>query len=511
MGKADVKREGTDVSIVTYGAMVHKALEAAENLAAQGHRRRGRRPAIDRAPRRGDGAALDREDLARAGALRVAPVPGGRGRGRRHDRRAGLRAPRRAGRCGWRHRTCRSRSRPRSRTRSSRRCPTSRRRSTASPHGESREAMTVTSIQMPQLGETIVEGTILKWLKQEGEHDRRRRAAVRDLDRQGRHRSAVARRGDRHEDPGRRGRDRGRRDRARPRSTPVTERPSGDGDAVRARRRRTIPRGAGAASPADARRRRRAAAPAPPLPPPLRRHRPLPPRRTPPPPPLRRLRRCRIGGRGRRSFAVGAEAGGRSTRSICAIAGSGTGGRITKQDVMEAVAAGGTSAPAAAPSPAAAPPRRRRRRALRSAAPAVAGGGEEVVPISHIRKAIAAHMVASLQTTARAWTMVEVNMEHIVRLRERVKDAFAAREGFNLTYMPFVTRATTEALLAFPMVNAELRGEDIVVRHYVNMGIAVSLRRGPDRSGREGRRHDEPRRPRPRDRRPRHPRARASS
>jgi 2-oxoglutarate dehydrogenase E2 component (dihydrolipoamide succinyltransferase) len=158
------------------------------------------------------------------------------------------------------------------------------------------------------------------------------------------------------------------------------------------------------------------------------------------------------------------------------ISGSGTGGRITKKDVMDAVAAGGTSAPAAAavsaPAASAAP-------ALRSVpGPVVAGGGEEVVPMSHIRKAIAAHMVGSLQATARAWNMVEVNMEHVVRTRQRVKEAFAAREGFGLTYTPFVTRAVTEALLTYPMVNSELRGEDIVVRHFVNMGVAVSYDEG---------------------------------
>lgn len=110
--------------------------------------------------------------------------------------------------------------------------------------------------------------------------------------------------------------------------------------------------------------------------------------------------------------------------------------------------------------------------------PVVAGGGEEVVPMSHIRKAIASHMVGSLQATARAWNMVEINVEHVVRARQRVKDAFAAREGFGLTYTPFVTRAVTEALLTYPMVNSELRGEEILVRHYVNMGIAVSYDEG---------------------------------
>jgi 2-oxoglutarate dehydrogenase E2 component (dihydrolipoamide succinyltransferase) len=87
-------------------------------------------------------------------------------------------------------------------------------------------------------------------------------------------------------------------------------------------------------------------------------------------------------------------------------------------------------------------------------------------------------MKRSLEVSARAWNAVEVNMENVARLRERSKEAFRAREGFNLTYMPFVTRAVTEALIAFPMVNSELRGDQIVVKHYVNMGIAVSYEDG---------------------------------
>jgi pyruvate/2-oxoglutarate dehydrogenase complex dihydrolipoamide acyltransferase (E2) component len=98
--------------------------------------------------------------------------------------------------------------------------------------------------------------------------------------------------------------------------------------------------------------------------------------------------------------------------------------------------------------------------------------------MSHIRKAIAKHMVASLQTTARAWNMVEVNMEQIVQLRNRVKDAFKAQEGIGITYLPFFARAVCDALLAYPDVNAELRGEDIVYKHYVNLGIAVAYDEG---------------------------------
>jgi 2-oxoglutarate dehydrogenase E2 component (dihydrolipoamide succinyltransferase) len=161
---------------------------------------------------------------------------------------------------------------------------------------------------------------------------------------------------------------------------------------------------------------------------------------------------------------------------LATVQGTGTGGRITKQDVLNAAGAGGAAAaaiaaPATAPPPSpAAPPV--------AAPPATAAAGEEVVPLTHIRKAIGTHMVASLQTSARAWTMVEVNVDHLVKLRERVKDAFQERHGVKLTYLPMVTRATAEALLEYPMVNAELRGEQLILRRYVNMAIAVSYDEG---------------------------------
>ena len=160
------------------------------------------------------------------------------------------------------------------------------------------------------------------------------------------------------------------------------------------------------------------------------------------------------------------------------IDGSGTGGRITKKDVMAAIDAGGAAAaPATAEVPAATPP------PVPSPAPApvqpaVAGPGDEVAPISHIRKLIGQHMISSLQTSARAWTMVEVNVDHLVKLRDRAKDAFKAKHGVNLTYLPFVIRATCDALLTHPEVNASLRGDEIVRHRSVHMGIAVSYDEG---------------------------------
>ena len=104
--------------------------------------------------------------------------------------------------------------------------------------------------------------------------------------------------------------------------------------------------------------------------------------------------------------------------------------------------------------------------------------GEEAVPLSRMRQAIARAMVASLQTTARSWNLVDVNMEPVARLRDASKQAFQEREGVPLTYMPFLAAATCEALLEFPDVNAELREDQLIRKRYVNLGIAVALETG---------------------------------
>jgi pyruvate dehydrogenase E2 component (dihydrolipoamide acetyltransferase) len=162
------------------------------------------------------------------------------------------------------------------------------------------------------------------------------------------------------------------------------------------------------------------------------------------------------------------------------IEGTGAGGRIRKQDVMAAIETGTATAaaPAAAAAPATAPAEPAPAVQPAPAPQVAAGPGEEVVPISHIRKAIGQHMLKSLETSARAWTMVEVNVDHLVKLRERAKEGFKQKYGVNLTYLPFVIRATCDALLALPEVNAELRGDQVVLRRFVNMGIAVSYDAG---------------------------------
>jgi pyruvate dehydrogenase E2 component (dihydrolipoamide acetyltransferase) len=166
------------------------------------------------------------------------------------------------------------------------------------------------------------------------------------------------------------------------------------------------------------------------------------------------------------------------------VSGTGTGGRIRKQDVLRFVEEKkARPAPAAAqPAPAATggaqPPREETAQEEREAAPATER--EELVPWTNIRRRTAEHMVASHLETARAWNAVEADWTHVVALRERAKSAFREREGFNLTYLPFLARAVCETLLDMPEVNASYDEENQGnrVKHYVNLGIAVALEGG---------------------------------
>lgn len=153
-----------------------------------------------------------------------------------------------------------------------------------------------------------------------------------------------------------------------------------------------------------------------------------------------------------------------------AIKGTGTGGRITKQDVLDAVASGARPAAASAGGTGA---------AAATAPKMSAAGAEEIVPVSVMRKAIAEHMVASLQETARAWNTIEVDMSRIGRLRKQAGPKFKESEGFSLTWMPFISKATCQTLLKYPQVNATWNGDGTITKkHYVNLGIAVALENG---------------------------------
>ncbi len=148
------------------------------------------------------------------------------------------------------------------------------------------------------------------------------------------------------------------------------------------------------------------------------------------------------------------------------VTGTGAGGRITKGDIEAYLAADRPAAASTTGLP-----------KLR-VVPASGGAREDVVPLSHIRKRIAEHMHQSVQASARAWSMVDVDLENVARLRDREKQAFREREGAALTYLPFVARAVCDALTEYPPVNAELRGDDLVLHRYVNLGIAVAYDEG---------------------------------
>jgi pyruvate dehydrogenase E2 component (dihydrolipoamide acetyltransferase) len=164
------------------------------------------------------------------------------------------------------------------------------------------------------------------------------------------------------------------------------------------------------------------------------------------------------------------------------VEGTGTGGRIRKQDVLRFVEER-KARPAARATTSAepAPEREPERGAEPEERPAAAAGArEELVPWSNIRRRTAEHMVASSREVARAWNAVEADWTSIADLRARAKDRFKETEGFSLTYMPFLAKAICETLLEMPEVNATFDEENQanLVKRYVNLGIAVALEGG---------------------------------
>jgi pyruvate dehydrogenase E2 component (dihydrolipoamide acetyltransferase) len=166
--------------------------------------------------------------------------------------------------------------------------------------------------------------------------------------------------------------------------------------------------------------------------------------------------------------------------SLSQITGTGLGGRITKQDIMQFIesqssqpARVGTDAfvrPAerseAAPPPAPSP-------APRPAVPAPYPG--DLVPMTNMRKLIAKHMIESRRTSAHVHCMYEVDFTRIVNLRAKHKSGFEQRHGARLTFMPFFVRAAVMALQQWPIINASLEGDNIRYHRQINMGIAVAL------------------------------------
>jgi pyruvate dehydrogenase E2 component (dihydrolipoamide acetyltransferase) len=174
------------------------------------------------------------------------------------------------------------------------------------------------------------------------------------------------------------------------------------------------------------------------------------------------------------------------------VQGTGRGGRVTKKDILSFIETGGTApplapppapvpaapaqptapepptaAPTAAPTPAPPPP-----------APAAAQAGESFEPMSAMRKGIAEHMRRSLDTSAHVTSAIEVDMSKVSAIRAKLKKEYQQSYGVNPTYLIFVARAAAETLREYPWINGELRGDQIVTRSYVNLGFAVELQDG---------------------------------
>jgi 2-oxoglutarate dehydrogenase E2 component (dihydrolipoamide succinyltransferase) len=186
------------------------------------------------------------------------------------------------------------------------------------------------------------------------------------------------------------------------------------------------------------------------------------------------------------------------------IEGTGQGGRITRADVLAFIDRSGAGSPLAAPAPApaapappsapAAPAQPRPApaatppatappaqpappppRAEPTSAPATTAADDEMIPFTNIRRRTAEHMVHSKATSAHVLTAAEVDFEAVDRVRRVARDDFKRREGFSLTYLPFVARAVVDALRDFPKLNASVGDNSLIVHHRIHLGIAVDL------------------------------------
>ncbi|WP_405351413.1 dihydrolipoamide acetyltransferase family protein [Nonlabens sp. Asnod3-H03] len=164
-----------------------------------------------------------------------------------------------------------------------------------------------------------------------------------------------------------------------------------------------------------------------------------------------------------------------SLQELESIKGTGSNGRVTKNDILSYVAdkKAGKTTTAAAPqakttAPASAP-------VQKPAAPVSVNGGDEIIEMTRMGKLISHHMIASVQTSAHVQSFIECDVTNIWNWRKKHKDAFAKREGENLTFTPIFMEAVAKALKEFPMMNIAVDGDNIIKRKNINLGMAAAL------------------------------------
>ena len=487
IGKARIHAEGTDVSVITWGAMVYTAEEAAAQV---GCVRRDRRPAQRDAVGQAGGARLRPQDVQGARAPRGHPHRRLRRRDRRDDRGGGVRGSRRAGSA---HRGARLS-----------RALLAGAREGVHPAGRGRRAGaqgargvlgarmatgTAVDVVMPQMGVSVSEGTITRWLKQVGDHVESDETLLEIST------------------------DKVDTEVPSPASGVVSEILVPEGETVEvgtvlariggeatAEQAAAPPAPAEPAQPAAAEAAAPAAEPAPgaPTPEPVSAAPPSEPAVTAAPRPAEPSN-----GKAFISPVVARIAGEHGV-DPSQVPGTGTGGRVTKKDILAFIEAGGAAAPEPEPEPSAAPaeavapppaapavpaapaapptpppaaPAPAPAVAAR-AEPAAEAPGETFEPISAMRRGIAEHMRRSLDTSAHVTSAIEVDMTNVVSVRAKLKKEFEQAYGVNPTYLAFVARATVDTLRDYPYVNGELRDGQIVTRNFVNLGFAVELAEG---------------------------------
>lgn len=294
-----------------------------------------------------------------------------------------------------------------------------------------------TNVLMPQMGESIAEGTIVRWIKRVGDKV------------------------DRDEPLFEISTDKVDAEIPSPAAGVVTEIRAKEGETVPVnqvvavideapgKEAEAAPPAEGAAAPAPAPPPPAAAAPAPQPAPPAPPS-PVPAAEVPTAEELRRQRSSPL------VRKIAAEHG----VDISQVPGSGIGGRVTKQDILDYLESPKHAAPAAAPA---------------AAGPVVkAAEGDEVVPMTPMRRRIAEHMVLSKRTSAHVHSVFEVDFSNVEKLRQ-AKKAEYERAGGKLTYLSFIVKAVVDGLRAVPVINASIDGENIIYRKDVNIGIAVAL------------------------------------
>ncbi|HEX7774744.1 MAG TPA: 2-oxoglutarate dehydrogenase, E2 component, dihydrolipoamide succinyltransferase [Pyrinomonadaceae bacterium] len=329
-----------------------------------------------------------------------------------------------------------------------------------------------TEVVMPQMGESIAEGTITKWLKKVGERVERDEPLFEIST------------------------DKVDAEIPSPAAGTLTEVRFKEGDTVEVNTVVAVLDGDGASAPApqaakpveEAPAKAEASPPAPPAPPQQAAPPPTPPAPTPPPvqakpapppaPPVatqpktdgsvataEELRRTK-------SSPLVRKIAQEHNVDISKLEGTGLSGRVTKNDILSFIESGSAPAPAAQRAAAPAPAPLQEPVAPAPPRPQI---GDRVEQMSVMRKKIAEHMVLSRRTSAHVTTVYEIDMTRVARLRDKHRDEFYQRTGTKLTFMPFIFEAVNKGLRKFPIFNAQVSGEQIIYKQDINLGMAVAL------------------------------------